>query len=217
MMKYIKESKWVESKRELKYFQDKLDLDVTIDELMHSIDATQLDLKSIYPTLTGKEKLLDLPNNEQFNDVLRELKLKLSEYEDTDTFETFSRIPLRWYWIYTEDANELEIPVQIMYKYHYNGKWSDIKLYMVNKEITNFYNVLSLVTIELKVDDKRWFYTTSDSGKNWTLQKDKKQINIDGESIIVQSNKATSTFKETMRWEEVLNLAHNKKTKLIVY
>ena len=56
----INESKLGDSKRELKYFQDALDLDVTIEELMDSIDATQLSLKSIYPTLTGKEKMSSL-------------------------------------------------------------------------------------------------------------------------------------------------------------
>lgn len=220
----VNESKLGDSKRQLKYFQDELDLDVTIEELMNSIKATQLNLKSIYPSLSGKEKMASLPQNEKFVQQLNELELKLSEFQDSESFETFSRIPMRWYWIYTEDASELEIPVQIMYRYYYNGEWSDIKLYMVNDNIEKFYDELSLVTIELKVepknrdeDTKRWFYTTSDSGKTWLLQKNPKQIKVDGESKIVKSNNPTATFKKTMSWEEILHLAHNVNTKLIIY
>ena len=247
----INESKLADSKRELKYFQDELDLDITIDDLMDSIKATNLNLKSIYPSLTGKEKMESLPQNEKFVQQLNELELKLSEFQDSESFETFSRIPLRWYWIYTEDASELEIPVQILFRYYYNDEWSDIKLYMVNDNIENFYDELSLVTIELKVEPrndkpmKRWFYTTSDSGKTWLLQTNPKQIkddsekkpsvgeyvkNRDGEETeteaetkeeinykIVKSNKPTDTFKKSMSWTEILHLAHNVNTKLIIY
>ena len=214
----LNESKLGDSKRQLKYFQDELDLDLTIDDLMSSIKATNLNLKSIYPSLTGKEKMSSLPQNEKFVQQLNELELKLSEFQDSETFETFSRIPLRWYWIYTEDASELEIPVQILYRYYYNNEWSDIKLYMVNDNIENFYDELSLVTIELKVETKdndnkdvtkRWFYTTSDSGKTWTLQTNPKQIKEEEKSLTVKSNKPTATFKKTMSWEEILHLAHN--------
>jgi hypothetical protein len=231
-MKHIKkfdtlnESALSDSKRQLKYFQDGLDLDVTIKELMDSIDATQLSLKSIYPTLTGKEKMSDLPQNEKFVESLNELELKLSEFQDTEEFESFARMPMRWYWIYTEDASELEIPVQILYRYYYAGEWSDIKLYMVNDEIEKFYDELTLVTIEIKVEKedeegndntRRWFYTTVDSGKNWKLQRDPKKINDGGESKIVKSNNPTTTFKDNMSWEQILHLAHNKYTKLIIY
>lgn len=234
MMKHIKkfeqinESMLGDSKRKLKYFQDGLDLDVTVEELMNSIDATQLDLKTIYSCLKGNEKMSSLPQNEKFIETLGELELKLSEFQDSEDFETFSRIPLRWYWIYTEDADELEIPVQILYRYFHNDKWSDLKLYMVNDNIEDFYSTLSLVTIEIKVEKKdgngdgndivrRWFYITSDSGKTWTLQKDPKKINVDGESKTVKSEAITSTFKEKLTWEQILHLSHNKNTKLIIY
>jgi hypothetical protein len=222
----LNESKLGDSKRQLKYFQDELDLDITIEELMNSIKATNLNLKSIYPSLTGKEKMSSLPQNEKFVEHLNELELKLSEFQDSENFETFSRIPMRWYWIYTEDASELEIPVQILFRYYYNNEWSDIKLYMVNDNIENFYDELSLVTIELKVQSKnsdnkdvtkRWFYTTSDSGKSWLLQTNPKQIKVEGESKIVKSNNPTATFKKSMSWEEILHLAHNVNTKLIIY
>jgi len=222
----LNESKLGDSKRQLKYFQDELDLDITIEELMSSIKATNLNLKSIYPSLTGKEKMASLPQNEKFVEHLNELELKLSEFQDSESFETFSRIPLRWYWIYTEDASELEMPVQILFRYYYNNEWSDIKLYMVNDNVENFYDELSLVTIELKVDSKdsenkdvtkRWFYTTSDSGKTWLLQTNPKQIKVDDSTKIVKSNDPTATFKKSMSWEEILHLAHNVNTKLIIY
>lgn len=222
----VNESKLSDSKRQLKYFRDELDLDVTIEELMKSIKATNLDLKRIYPNLTGKEKMSSLPQNEKFVEHLNKLELKLGEFQDSENFETFSRLPLRWYWIYTEDDSEISKPVQIMFRYFYNNEWSDIKLYMVNDVVENFYDELSLVTIEInsevlnsvgEKETKRWFYTTSDSGKSWLLQTNPKQIKEDGQTKTVKSNQTTPTFKKSMSWGEILHLSHNTNTKLIIY
>ncbi len=214
------ESRLEDSKKELKYFQNALDLDVTIKELMDSIDAVKVDIKSMFPTLKGTERLDKIPSNEKFVESLEKLELKLSELQDTEDFETFARLPMKWYWISNEDASELEMPIYILYKYFYDGEWSNMKMYYVQDEIDNFLDELSLVTIEIRLEKdetKRWFYTTSDSGKLWNLEKNSKKITEDGSKKIVKSNEPTGTFKEKMKWDDILYLARNVNTKLIIY
>lgn len=218
----IFESKLEDSKKELKYFQNALDLDVTVKELMGSIDAVKLDLNSMFPTLKGTERLSDIPKDNNFVEALEKLELKISSLHDTEDLETFARMPMKWYWVSNEDASELEMPIYILYKYYHDGKWSKMNLYYVQDEITKFLDALSLVTIEIRVDNsdkdiKRWFYTTPDSGKSWNLEKEARKITENGSKKIVKSNEATGTFKEKMKWDDMLYLARNVNTKLIIY
>ena len=68
-----------------------------------------------------------------FLSELKEYKLKLSELFDTKELQTFSKLPMKWYWIRTEDSTDLDTPIYIMYKYYYDKKWSDIKLYYIQE------------------------------------------------------------------------------------
>lgn len=206
-------------KKDLKHFHNVLDLDVTIKELMNSLDGIHMDLETIFPVLDGDETLKELANWSKFTDELKEYKLKLSELFDTQKLQTFSRLPMKWYWIYSEDASDLDVPIYIMFKYYYEKKWSNIQLYYIQEDIMNFLNELSTVTLEFRYNngEKRWFYKTSNSGMNWVLQKDMKKIKEGGSYKEVKSNAETATFRPDLKWESVLALSNRTDLELFIY
>ncbi len=224
-MKYLKPHNFILEKslwnvnKDLKHFHNVLDLDVTIKELMKSLDAIEMDLDTIFPVLEGDETLKELINWSKFTDELKEYKLKLSELFDTENLQTFSRLPMKWYWIYSSDASDLDVPIYILFKYYYKDKWSNLQLYYVQEDITNFLNELSTVTLEFRHinEDKRWFYKTSNSGMNWILQKDTKKIKEDNTYKEVKSNAETATFRANLKWENILALSNRTDLELFIY
>lgn len=214
----FEKSLW-EVKKDLKHFHNVLDLDVTIKELMDSLDAISMDLKTIFPVLEGDENLKELATWNKFTTELSEYKLKLSELFDTNKLQTFSRLPMKWYWVYTEDATDLDIPIYIMFKYYNDKKWSDIQLYYVQDDITKFLDTLSAVTVEFRYNngEKRWFYKTSNSGMNWVLQKDPKKIKADGSYKTVKSNEETATFRPNLHWNDILSYSKRTDLELFIY
>lgn len=210
-----------EVKKDLKHFNHILDLEVTIKELMSSLDGIHMDLETIFPILDGDENLKSLASWSKFRQELDEYKLKLSELFDTENLQTFSRLSLKWYWLYPKDASELDTPIYIMFKYFYKGNWSNIQLYYIQNNIDDFLKELSSVTLEFRYkhnnDEKRWFYKTSNSGMNWDLQKDIKRIKEDGKIKEVQSNMETATFKSSLKWDSILNLSKRTDLELYIY
>lgn len=205
-------------KTDLKHFHSVLDLDVTIKELMASLGGVHMDLETIFPVLEGDENLKELAKWSKFVDELKEYKLKLSELFDTNDLQTFSRLPMKWYWLPTEDSTDLDTPVYIMFKYYYNKKWSDIQLYYIQEDIKNFLKALSSVTIEFRYEDKhRWFYKTDDSGVNWTLEKDTKKIKENGTYKEVKSNNETASFRPNLKWDDILKLSNRTDLELFIY
>jgi hypothetical protein len=214
----LEKSIW-QVKKELKHFHDVLDLDVTVKELMSSLDGIHMDLKTIFPVLEGDETLKELSKWEKFTDELKEYKLKLSELFDTENLQTFSRLPMKWYWLSSQDATDLDTPIYIMFKYYHKEKWSEIQLYYVQEDIKNFLDELSAVTIEYRYNngELRWFYKTSNSGVNWTLQKDTKKIKVDGSYKEVKSNHETATFRNNLSWDNILELSKRNDVELYIY
>ena len=216
-MKYFKlyESKLGDAKKELKHFHVALNLDQTIDELMESIEAVKIDLHHIFPSLNGDENLKDLSENEKFKSELEESDLKLGDYYNTEDFETFSRIPFKWYFIYTSDSSELEEPVYILFKYYYDKKWSDMNLYYIQGDGNELLRSLNIITIEFRhKDGNRWFYTTSNSGVDWELDTNTKIIKDKKE---VKSSEPTANFTKTLDWDKVLLLAKHPDVDLFIY
>jgi hypothetical protein len=205
-------------KKELKHFHSVLDIDVTIKDLMKSLGGINMDINTIFPILKGDETLKEISGYKPFLSELKEYKLKLSELFDTKELQTFSKLPMKWYWIRTEDSTDLDTPIYIMYKYYYDKKWSDIKLYYIQEDITKFLDKLSTITIEFRTNDnKRWFYKTSNSGVNWDLEKDTKKIKEDGKYIEVHSENETATFKPHIKWADVLSFSSRTDLELYIY
>ena len=207
-------------KKDLKHFHSVLDIDVTIKELMKSLGGIHMDLESIFPILDGDETLQELVNYKKFLTELKDYDLKLSELFDTKDLQTFSRLPMKWYWLRKEDAMDLDTPIYIMFKYYHDNKWSNIQLYYIQEDITKFLNTLSIITIEFRLNadnNKRWFYKTSNSGANWSLEKDTKRIKEDGKYKEVKSFKETATFRPNINWEDVLSLSKRTDLELYIY
>jgi hypothetical protein len=203
-MKYINSYKLFEqtldqSRAELKYFQEQMELNSNLTKLLQSIDAVELSANTIFPFLTGSEMLDTLDDNPKFQEELEERKLKLSELFDTHDSATLIKVRIKYYWIHPIDSGELDLPLYLMMQYYIpkKNKWSIIKLYYVQKEIENFYTELSSVTMIIKKtgdESKTWNYKTSNSGLNWDLE---------------DPDTATETFRKVLEIDDVEMLANH--------
>lgn len=210
-MNYLKRHKLYEkslddAKKELKKFQTNLDLQKTLDELLESIEAVELKTDDIFPFLDGNEGIGELDELENFEKELEDRNLKHSELFNTDDFNTFARFPIKWFWIYEEDASDVEIPIYILIQHWEEEKndWSDLKLYYVQKDISDFLDELSEVKLEVrqKDGDGMWTYHTSNSGEDWILQ------NIE---------KATATFRKNLDWNRIITLSHHPDVEIVFF
>jgi hypothetical protein len=208
-MRYLKnykifEKNLDESRAELKYFQDQMELNSNLTKLLDSIDAVQLSANTIFPFLNGGEMIENLDDDVKFQEELNERQLKISELFDTEDSATLIKVRLKYYWIYPEDSGELDMPLYLMIQYFIpkKDKWSSIKLYYVQKEIDNFYTELSSVVMIIKKksdDSKQWVYKTSNSGLNWILE---------------EPTIATETFRKTLEIDDVEALANHSEVEI---
>lgn len=210
---HIYESALKNFKKDLKNFQSSLNIQVTIKDIIESIDGVKLNLESLFPNFSKKSVMKNLQSDKNLINILDNLDLKLGIHYDSDELETLTRIPFRWRFIYNKEDIELEQPIYIMFKYYYNNKWSDINLYLVQDDYQKLLDCLTLITIELRYDiNHRWFYQTSNSGNNWSLLE---KVKIDNE--IVESNKPTYSFKKDMLYNEILTLGKRDDITLFIY
>jgi hypothetical protein len=208
-MKHIQRFKLYEksladAKEELKEFQDELDIDTTIRDLVESVDALEVELDSIFPFLNGDEEIDDLYDNSKFIEELEERDLKTSELFNSEDFNTFARLPVKWIWIYEKDSNDMEMPVFVMLQYYDGENWIEPRMFYVQKDVSNFLEELSQITLEIrdKKSDKKWIYLTSNSGEDWILQ---------------NTDDATSTFKPNIDWDSVVMLSQHSQVELVFY
>jgi len=200
----IYEKSLADAKKELKNFQEELDIDITIKDLVDSIDGIELEIESVFSFLKNNEKLENLIDNSTFKTELEERDLKPSELFNSEDFNTFTKLPIKWIWIYEKDASDMEIPIYIIIQYFKNNEWSLLKMFYVQQEIDNFLEELSEITLEIrqKNGDKKWIYTTSNSGEDWILQ------NIEN---------VTSTFTKNLDWDKIIMLSKHSKVELVFY
>jgi len=200
----IYEKSLADAKKELKNFQEELDIDITIKDLVDSIDGIELEIESVFSFLKNNEKLENLIDNSTFKTELEERDLKPSELFNSEDFNTFTKLPIKWIWRYEKDASDMEIPIYIIIQYFKNNEWSLLKMFYVQQEIDNFLEELSEITLEIrqKNGDKKWIYTTSNSGEDWILQ------NIEN---------VTSTFTKNLDWDKIIMLSKHSKVELVFY
>ncbi len=200
-MKYLKRFKLFEKSleeavEELKDFQKELDINSNLTKLIKSIDGIELELSTIFEHLLGDEDITELEDDPKFNNELSDRNLKISELFDTEESATLIKLRLKYYWIYTTDSTELDTPVYILLQWvNKDNTLSNIRLFYVQKDITNFYDELSTVKMIVKQKDKKsnkWIYISSNSGQNWVLQ---------------NAENATTTFKQTLNAEDVEELS----------
>ena len=185
-------------------------LSVWHDTLLTAIDAEEVDDAKGFLTLPDGTKMdLDLlcgdgdkDPNEDFVNALTKRKMKKSEVQNTDDFETFLNKPCKFMFIYGENANELENPLYLMLQ-TYNeslGEWSDAKLYKVNGDAKKFYDKLSSKTIEVIDGDENYIYTTS-NGNEWTLK---------------NSDKENDVWKKVFRKDDLQKLVDDRKVTISI-
>lgn len=208
-MRHIKKFKLYEksladAKEELNEFQDELDIDTTIKDLVDSVDGLEVEIETIFPFLNGDEEVEELYDNSKFIDELEERDLKTSEIFNSEDFNTFSRLPIKWIWIYEKDSNDMEMPIFIMLQYFDSEEWSTPRMFYVQEDVNNFLEELSQITLEIrdKNSDKKWIYLTSNSGEDWILQ---------------NKDDATETFRYNIDWDVVKMLSNHTQVELVFY
>lgn len=201
-----------DAKQELKDFQEELDIETTIRDLLETIKAQEVDIdgNGLFRFLNTNKTIDELLNDSQFINELSDLRMKPSEITNTEDLSTFSKIPLKYIWLYSDDSSELEnFPIYMIIQYEdisdeSDNKWSDIRMFYVNKEIDSFYEALSKVTLDIKEvgGDKKWTYTTSNSGENWELE---------------NKEMVTNTFKINLEWEDIIMLSNHRSVEIVFY
>ena len=196
------------AQKELKNFQTDLDLDKNLKEIIESIDGVEVKPEIIFPFLKDdmNKDLLVLDETDDFHSELDDRGLKNSETFNTKDFNTFARFPIKWFWIYEKDAESEELPIYILLQHWVEASngWSSLKMYYVQKDITEFMSALSEVTLEIrqKEGDKKWTYTTSNSGEDWILN---------------NTEEATETFKKNLDWNRIISLSHHPDIEIVFF
>ena len=205
--------KWIKS---YKKYKESLVIDLTFqsvdlmeslniwhDILLNSINAEEVDIFDTLKLPTDLKDNLDLDflfNNVEFINSLSSLALKKSQLEDTETYQTFLNKPCKFMFIFSQEQNELENPLYIIFQIWNESmnRWGDSKLYKVNNDVKRFYDKLSSKTIEIVDGDENYIYTTS-NGSDWELQNPLKLNDI---------------YKKNFRKEELQALLDERKIKL---
>jgi len=169
---------------------------VTEENLIDSIKAKKLLSGDIFKVNSDDFKYIDdLFDDKNFNDKLKGLKKGV--LENTKGYETFLKntLNVRYFLIFEDDQNELEKPRYIFLQLKDGENWKPIELYRVNSDMKNFYDLLTNKKIEIIFNNKNYIYTTTNGGKDWTLQ------NLQNQD---------STFRKIMRSEEINKLLQNQ-------
>lgn len=139
------------------------------DKLLDSIGAENVLMGDVINFNSEKfndiEKLFENP---EFIKKLDKKGYKTNNIENTQYCETFiKKENLRFFLIFKKNESELDpTPEYIVIQRDRNP----IKIYKINDNIRNFYDVLSSKTIEIKDDGENYIYRTSNAGNDWTLQ-----------------------------------------------
>jgi hypothetical protein len=144
----------------------------------------------------------DTNPDEEFVKSLTSKKMKKSEVQNTEDYETFLNKPCKFMFIYNEESNELENPLYLMLQTWNESldEWSDAKLYKVKGDAKKFYDKLSSKTIEVIDGDENYIYTTS-NGNEWTLK---------------NSEKENDVWKKVFRKEDLQKLVDDRKVSITI-
>jgi hypothetical protein len=140
--------------------------------------------------------------DDDFIDSLVKLKMKKSEVQNTDDYETFLNKPCKFMFIYQENANELENPSYLMMQVWNESlnEWSETKFYKINGDAKKFYDKLSSKTIEIVDGDENYIYSTS-NGNEWVLK---------------NSDKENDIWRKVFRKNELQDLVDNRKVRVTI-
>ena len=186
-------------------------LSIWHDTLLNSINAEEVDDVKSFLGIEGElrmdlDYLCGVPDkrdpDENFVNALTRKRLKKSEVQNTDDYETFLNKPCKFMFIYNEDSNELENPLYLIFQTWNESlsEWTDAKLYKINGDAKKFYDKLSSKTIEVVDGDENYIYTTS-NGNEWSLKNSEKENDI---------------WKKVFRKEELQKLVDDRKVSVTI-
>lgn len=186
---------------------------ISVDDIMESMSVIENDLISsisgeevdIYETLKlpkddfNSKDLNFLSENIEFINSLSSLGLKKSTLQNTDDFESFLNVQVKFMFIYKSNSSELENPVYLLIELWDDDKmeWSNVRLFKVNSDVKKFYDILSSKTVELFDGEKNYIYKTSNTN-DWELQ-----------NLLDETN----LFKRFLTSEELVDLLRNSEIK----
>lgn len=152
------------------------------DELMSNVNAEKISFEGDPFNFNIKKYSHDytieqLRNNPDFNDILSNMELFISELSNTNDYDTYIVDTVKYMLIHKREnrklsgLEKLSDPEYIIFQTKdMNGNWirDNIKIYKVNGNFSNFYNKLTSKTIEIEKDNKKYIYTSN--GENWMLK-----------------------------------------------
>ena len=152
------------------------------DELMSNVYAEKISFEGDPFNFNIKKYSHDytieqLRNNPDFNDILSNMELFISELSNTNDYDTYIVDTVKYMLIHKREnrklsgLEKLSDPEYIIFQTKdMNGNWirDNIKIYKVNGNFSNFYNKLTSKTIEIEKDNKKYIYTSN--GENWMLK-----------------------------------------------
>jgi len=187
------------------FVSDVLDKDITrVDTILDKVKAKRVYMGDEIGVNSEKfNNIEDLIRSQEFLHKLDKKNLKKGNIEYTRECETFleDNLDLKFFLIFDKDVPEISEPryMVIQSKPSKYYKWNSIKMYELNKNIKNFYDMLTNKTIEIIDNGENYIYLTSNAGKDWTLQ------NIDSK---------TDIYKNILSDDEIKSIARTRKVKI---
>lgn len=149
------------------------------NDILNSIKAKEINMLDTLKYKNDKLSIDDLSKSPEFINSLSSIGLKISPIYNTDDFETFTKLSMKFLFIYRIESDELENPIYILIQTWDNNKsnWSKSRCYKINDDIKKFYDKLSNKTIVISYNNDKFIYITSNSNE-WNLQDIKKSNDI---------------------------------------
>ncbi len=112
-------------------------------------------------------KIEDVYNDIEFNKNMSE-NYKKSQIYNTKDYETFLDSPIKYFFLFGIDKNELENPSYIVLE-TVDLEKNSVRIFKINDNIKNFYDKLTSKTIEIYDDNIKYIYQTF-SNNEWVLK-----------------------------------------------
>lgn len=174
-------------------------IDTSMGDLLKSVDSEKATLSDIEVDISeyaGKD-IEFLYDDAKFNTKLYNVGLKKSEMQSSLDLETFLIGDIKFFFLFNRETPKLGNPKYIMLQYKQQERWSDIRIYRIHDSIRNFFEKLTVKTIELNDAGVTYLYQTTNRN-NWKL------MNIEKQNYI---------YKETLENDELRNIL-NKGVKV---
>lgn len=179
-----------------------------LESLLNVLDTEKIDFYTFFDVTKddiSEDADIDiLVKNKHFLQALRDKFLKKTNVENSDDYETFLKAPIRFFFLYDKNKNDIENPDYIIVQeFDKNMKvWIPFKMYIIKDSMNKFYDKLTSKTIEIKAGNDTYIYNTTNSGNNWQLQ-----------NTELENDK----FKKMMSSEELESLLGGDTTIKIIY